>query len=564
MEFQHRYFGQSQATHTPEGSALSFAPDTLRPPVYFSGQLAQHLPFREAISAMHDVVVSDLRTLPRERPEYFAWLKDAEAQMLAEFMQGAAQAKTRMAAIDTELAALRSRKSALLGPFYSARKKYFDHLYKTDFSRWVVLDPVITVHPDRIFFECFSKDESTYSVLSCSHNVFSAQGEFACGTTNIDYSAGLYDEFQKIRGYRKTHLAIEPTGFTVQNENDPSFVEQKIDVPDSWVRGFLQVSSAMTQPAQRVHLHPMDLYNICQTLRRRKERGGPRSLRFELQPGAPVRIVFEPWNLVLECPRSTHEASEAQTIRIWGRRRLLVLERMIPVADRLTVHLLGTGLPSFWVVDMGELQFTLGLSGWTANDWSRNGQFDLMGSREHTDTDSRNRVYDQLCQHWQMESGALARACNLEPAFATACLQLFTQSGRVMYDLANGVYRLRELTREPLPMNKLRFANEREEEAAKLVADGCVEGFRREGDDQKRSLSGKVRDAGKQHDAKLTVDANERIASAECSCDFHFRNRLRRGPCAHLLALRLIDGQRRLQDRAARAADRRQNDTTAP
>lgn len=113
-------------------------------------------------------------------------------------------------------------------------------------------------------------------------------------------------------------------------------------------------------------------------------------------------------------------------------------------------------------------------------------------------------------------------------------------------------------------MNKLRFANEREEEAAKLVADGCVEGFRREGDEQKRSLSGKVRDAGKQHEVKLTVDADERIASAECSCDFHFRNRLRRGPCAHLLALRLIDGQRRLQDRAARAADRRKNDTTAP
>lgn len=52
-------------------------------------------------------------------------------------------------------------------------------------------------------------------------------------TTNIDYSAGLYGEFQKIRDYKTTRLAIDPDGFEVRTADDPG-----IDVPDSWVRGF--------------------------------------------------------------------------------------------------------------------------------------------------------------------------------------------------------------------------------------------------------------------------------------------------------------------------------------
>jgi len=554
MQFQHRYFGQSAATHGPEGDNLSFAPDTLRPPVFFSGELVRHLPFRAAMSALHDVVVADLRTLPRERPEYFAWLKDNEAAMLAQFMQQAQQAGTRIDAIDAELKTLRARKGELLAPFYKARKHYFDHLYKTDFSRWVVLDPVITVHPDCIFFECFSRDESSYAVLSCSHEIFQARGEYSCGTTNVDYSAGLYDEFQKIRGYRKTRLAIEATGFAVQNGEDPGFVEHKIDVPESWVRGFLQVSSAMTRPGVRLQLHPMDLYNLCQVLRRRKERAGPRSLRFELQPGAPVRIVCEPWGTVIECPRSSHDAGEAQNIRIWGRRRLLTLERLIPAAESIRVQLLGNGLPSFWVVHLPGMAFTLGLSGWTANDWSRNGNFDLLASREQIDSASRARVYDLLCQHWHLDSAAMARASGLEPALAEAGLQLFTQAGRVMYDLAQDTWRLRELTREPLPVDSLRFANEREEAASRLVAAGSISEFKSEANNAARTLSGKVKDHLRTYDASLALDADERILSAQCNCDFHFRNHLRRGPCEHLLALRLLDGQRRTLARVAHDA----------
>ena len=115
----------------------------------------------------------------------------------------------------------------------------------------MLFDPVITVHPDEVFFECFSHDESSYGRLGAGYEVFEDIGEFACGTTNIDYSAALYDEFQKIRTYKETRFEIDPSGFDVRTTGEAEYREVKIDLPDSWVRGFLQVSSAMCCPRAR-------------------------------------------------------------------------------------------------------------------------------------------------------------------------------------------------------------------------------------------------------------------------------------------------------------------------
>lgn len=56
---------------------------------------------------------------------------------------------------------------------------------------------MISVHPDEIFFECFSQDESTGGRLSVDYEVFKDMGDFACSITNRDHSQSLYGELQK-------------------------------------------------------------------------------------------------------------------------------------------------------------------------------------------------------------------------------------------------------------------------------------------------------------------------------------------------------------------------------
>ncbi len=539
MLFNYRYSGNSQVSSDAGSSGISFAPDTHREPTFFVGKLNKKIAFREAISSLHDVVVSDLRFKPKDKTAYKEWAAQQESLWLAQYMNSydVDAANERIKALETSLRLVRDEKDKVMGPFNKAKRQYFDYLYEKDKDAWFVLDPVISVHPDEVFFECFSQDESTYGKLSANYNVFREINEFECGTTNIDYSAALYDEFQKIRDYKETDFRIDPGGFQVQTSQEELYHEVKIDLPDSWVRGFLQVSSAMTLPASTFDLHPMDVYNFCSWLRRFKEKKGPRSIRFILEPGKPVRAVFEPWNKEIVCARSLYTGNQAREIRIWGRRRLLILERLIPIAKKFTVHLMGTGLPSFYVADLGDMQFTLGLSGWTANDWSRAGQFDLMAPRAEVSEGEKHKVYNALKSKWMSSGQDLAKATGLNSASVLGALGLFTQAGKVIYDLHTGLYRLRELSREPLPMELLRFSSPEEEQAEVLVRENRVKFTAAEIIGSGTQLKGTVT-ANRAYHPVMTIDGDERMTNAQCDCDFYRQNKLYKGPCKHMLALR--------------------------
>jgi hypothetical protein len=539
MEFNYAYKGNSAVLDRGGDTRMSFAPDLKRQPVYFLGDLRQNIAFREAISALHDVVVSDLRFKPKDRTAYLEWAARQEQidwQLVAAQRQQTAE---RIRELQQDLNALHKRHSERMSGYYRAQKQYFDYLYQKDRDAWFVLDPVITVHPDEVFFECFSQDESSYGRLGASYEVFQNVGDFSCGTTNIDYSAALYDEFQKIRTYKQTRFEVDPSGFEVQTTGEEDYKEVKIDLPDSWVRGFLQVSSAMALPLVSFDLEPMDVYNLCFILRRHKEKKGPRSMRYHLVPGEPIRIVFDPWDLEVVCPRSIYQGRTAQTIRVWGRRRIHILERLIPVARKFTVHLLGTGLPSFYVADLGDMSFTLGLSGWTTNDWSKSGNFDLLAPRANVDELTKTGIFNALKQNWAESASSLAQRLKLDRSLVLGALGAYTQAGRVMYDLNKGVYRVRELSQDPLPLESLRFANPREAAAERFLeqADGVKVTSATEVN-AVLFLQGKVKTSTQTYLPTLIVDTDERIVSAECTCNWHQQNKLFKGPCEHILALR--------------------------
>lgn len=534
MQVNYRYQGKSHASE----SGLTFSPDSLRPPAFFVGELKQKLAFREAISALHNVVISDMRFQPKDKSDYMRWLAEEEQRLLAEFIATKSGLEKKAGAISEQLNAMNHDAAHILAPWHRAQRAYFDYLYKENIDAWYVLDPVITVHPDEIFFECFSEDESSYGKLSCRYDVFDSISDHAFGTTNIDYSEGLYQAFQKIRDYRSTSLKIDPDGFAVQTD-DSECEEKKIDLPDSWVRGFLQVSSAMTLPMVKFTLQPMDMHNICYRLRRRKERSGPRALRFELVPGQPVRIVFEPWGESLVCPRSLYQGEQPRSIRVWGRRRLHILERLIPVAEKFDICLLDDGMPSFWIASLGAMSFTLGLSGWSASDWSAQGNFDLLAPRQELDAMTLERVYQALSARHLASSASLAVQLNLEESVVKAALAGYSQQGQVLYDLDNNLYRIRALCREPIPLEQLRFSHEREEKAVNYVKAGLVSVDRYSGNDAGAEIGGSVLDNAVRYPVRLTLDGDQRLIAGECSCHYFHQNRLRRGPCEHMLALRL-------------------------
>ena len=352
MLFSQTYAKPSGISHTEGQSLIDFAPDLGREPTFFRGKIADPIRYRDAMVALRDVVVSDLNYKPRDHSAYQAWVQEQYMLDIAELMAQKSAVGERIKEKTQRLRELQALQDKRKGDFYKAQRRYFDWLYENDKAAWWVLDPVITVAPDQVFFEAFSLDESSYGRLAVHEDLFTDVKEFAYGTTNIDFSDALLGEIKRIRSYRPTEFQIDPSGFEVATQGREVYKEKKIDVPESWIRGFLQVQSAMALPTVSFDVKPIDLYNVCLFLRRHREKSSPRSLRYVLTPGHPVKLIIEPWNEEMIFRDSIYLGDEAQEIRTWGRRRLFLLEGLLPLANKITIHLLGTGLPSFYIADL--------------------------------------------------------------------------------------------------------------------------------------------------------------------------------------------------------------------
>lgn len=539
MQVAVAYLGSSGAR--ADGS-IRLCPDLGREAVAFDGALRDPLRFREAISALHDVVINDLRFTPRDKTAYEAWKKTEQDRLRAVHRKVHAEAKAEVLARRSDIppdieATFRRARSR----YWKARAEYGRYLIKHDMALWRRLmpyDPVVTVAHDVVFFECFSADESSYGCLTVDRDAFGA-GDAQLGTTNVDYSWDLFDALQKLRTYRSTRLHVDPEGFEVRTEGHPDYREEKIDIPPGWLRGFMQVQSAMGLPMRRVSLDRASVYSLLAFLRRNRARTSPRAIRFELPPGEAPTLVVEPSETRITSHGTTYEGPAAAPIRMWGRRRLLVLARLLPLVERFDVYLLGTGLPSFWVARMGDMRLTLGLSGWTANDWTRSSALDLLAPPAEPTDELIRKVAAELqevrsASFAELERGALVGAPEL-----AAALGRLAHTGQVIYDLDAGVYRWRQVL--PMELGEAQLGPEPVEVAASRELVPKVELLPARAEDDGRTwirgrLPGAWSGAGK--DLELLVDRDGRMLRGHCTCSFHVRNKLRMGPCRHLLAVR--------------------------
>lgn len=539
MRFRQIYAKSSGIQHIDGQTLVDFAPDLGREPAYFRGRISEPIRYREAMCALRDVVVSDLNYQPRDHSAYQAWVQDQYVVDMVQVLARKSDIARKIKKVSARIRELQIRYYERNRDYIKARNRYFKFLYEVDRAAWVVLDPVITVSPDQVFFEAFSLDESSYGRLAVHQELFSDVKDFEYGTTNIDFSDALYDELRRMRSYRPTEFQIDPSGFEVATTGRAIYKEKKIDVPVSWIRGFLQVQSAMSLPTYSFDVRPIDLYNLCLFLRRHRERKSPRSLKYLLRPGQPVRVVIEPWNEEMVFHESVYTGDEVVEIRTWGRRRLFLLERLLPLAKKITVHLMGTGLPSFYIADLGALSFTLGLSGWTRNDWAAAGNFDLMvGNSGEATPEQSASVFQVLKEKKTLTDVQLSLSTGLPLATVQVALRQLCSAGRVMFDLEIGQYRLRELTHEPLALEELQYANPREEKAEQLVNEGKASlDHRHITADGYVELHGRVDDKGKERTLQLVFDLDGRMVDASCNCYFYKRNRLMQGPCEHMISI---------------------------
>lgn len=218
MRVRFAYLGRSQLLESSGGNSrtLAMMPNLAREKVSFDAPLLYPLRFREAMSALHDVVINDLRFKPRDKSAYEEWQKQQAAAKQAMYRRELDRAKSDLArqrALNAPPPGFEKLFERTRKRYWAARFKLADLLRREDPELWRWLmpcDPVITVANDVVFFECFSADESSYGCLSVSREAFGNDSAARLGTTNVDYSWDLYNHFQSLRSYRQTRFFDRP------------------------------------------------------------------------------------------------------------------------------------------------------------------------------------------------------------------------------------------------------------------------------------------------------------------------------------------------------------------
>src|SRR4029079_10774909 len=98
----------------------------------------------------------------------------------------------------------------------------------------------------------------------------------------------------------------------------------------------------------------------------------------------------------------------------------------------------------------------------------------------------------------------LAQKPGLGVPVVASALAGWVQAGRAIFDLDRGVYRKRELTRDPLPVDKLRFASEREAAAGVLLQRADIAMDRADDVDGGLVLGGRIDHGGRLFACELT------------------------------------------------------------
>ncbi len=435
-----------------------------------------------------------------------------------------------------------------------------------------VLDPIITVHPDRIFFEAFSQDQSVYAALIVDPAVFDVRGEPVTGTTNIDFTAWLWGALGEMRTGRKTSFRIGPEGVSVSTAGAGGRFERKVDVPEAWVRGFLQVQGAMAFPGTRIAAQPIDLLAALRYLRYTKARMSPRALRYEFEPGQDVRLVLEPWEHVVPLFGAEHSYAERKVTRVWGRRRLKLIEGLLPFAESVQILLKGRGMPSFYAVKLAGMTFVLGLSGFSEASFTSTSGFDLLGGSSSTDDSLLEPALELLRREYHCSLDQTAQTLNIEPTQAQRLLARLCRQGRCMFDVESRRYRHRELFEQPIDEAKYFPPDLRRELAAKFLAEGKVRidicctqetvktrrlktpdgPVHRQITFRDWHVAGQVADCP---EVQAVINDTGNVIFGRCSCPFFDANLLQQGPCEHILALFQASAPRRVDQPTSVATD---------
>ena len=198
-------------------------------------------------------------------------------------------------------------------------------------------------------------------------------------------------------------------------------------------------------------------------------------------------------------------------------------------------------MPSFWSIEIEGVVLTIGISGWTSQDWAGRARFSAITPASDLSPNIIENASTLLKEKNALSVEELANKINQSPGDCRRILQSLCIKGLAMFDPENGKYRWRAL----FPSLNLEIQSEagvEEKKGLEIFKTKNIQVISDQITPKGRELKGLVKLDEKINKPSIIKDLDGRVINAQCDCS-HFRfHKLRQGPCRHIVSLSLEGG----------------------
>ncbi len=366
----------------------------------------------------------------------------------------------------------------------------------------LVLDPVVTSGGGMLRFEGFSSCCGVYARVDLPPESFDVdlRGK---GTTNVDFNEPMRVALRRLADEESAGLRVGGQGVTL-TKGEQQIIERKVKLSVRWIKGFCEVQAYQPRLVPQFEMTALEARELFRTLPKGHSRHGS----FLLKSGRVYRFS----------PREQPGA-----VRIEGADRIRILEPLLPTAKTVRVWYDTDSQASGWEIANDVSRYFALLSPELNRGFSGEGQMLERLAIGNWET-ALPQVADSLNWQSSIEPTDISVRAGVGEGEVEAALAVLGARGLTGFDVASGRYFHRVL---PFDIEKVDQLQPRLKNARGLVEN--VQIILRDGE----QVDAKVPGTEFEQFVRLRPDGNK------CTCRWHSRYQGQRGPCKHILAVRM-------------------------
>ena len=376
-------------------------------------------------------------------------------------------------------------------------------------------DPILSAQGDILRAECFSACNGVYARMDLFQSAL--DGEILYGTTNVDIGSNLRKSLFNVKQGDRLKFRIGDDGWKALHSKNLDgsvltdiHIQRPVKMPDRWVRALGNCAMLHQNMEYKFHIEGMQAKSFIAMLPAAtgKERSG------WLTP-TKTGVMLKP-------------KEEKNSVYISGLHRLSALKRVMSNVNAVYFYAPNDGEPGQMMIEvcMTGANITLSLTAKSYEGYSGEGAL-LDSLSTPKILECADKIDNILNFESRLDIDKISKTIGIVKNDMNDAMELLAVSGKLGFDVREKSFFHRELPDDP---DRVLKDNPRLVGAKKLVEDTEYID-----DNIWHVKSGDTT-------YRVIYPTDENLENAKCTCTWYLKHQNSRGPCKHILAVKLKKG----------------------